>query len=104
MPSDSTDRTRTIGARVAFWFVLEAKRMAKVGKTAQEIIERLNDLRHVLKVWRNDSPAYPLNLPSNEMPENWPRAALEKFIAMRKPEWLKDPDQGDNPPDSVFGH
>jgi hypothetical protein len=104
MPGDSTDRTRTVGARVAFWLVLEAKRMDKAGKTAQEIIERLNDLRHVLKDWRNDSPAYPLNLPSNEMPENWPRAALEKFIAMRKPEWLKDPDQGDNPPDSVFDH
>jgi hypothetical protein len=57
--------------------------MAKAGKTAQEIIERLNDLRHALKDWRNDSPAYPLNLPSNEMPENWPHAALEKFIAMR---------------------
>jgi hypothetical protein len=97
MPGDSTDRTRTVGARVAFWLVLEAKRMDKAGKTAQEIIERLNDLRHVLKDWRNDSPTYPLNLPSNEMPENWPRAALEKFIAMRKPDGSKIQIKGTTP-------
>jgi hypothetical protein len=65
----ANDPSRIVAARVAFWFILEAKRMAKAGKTAQEIIERLNDWRHVLKDWRNDSPAYPLNLPSNDMPE-----------------------------------
>jgi hypothetical protein len=31
------------------------------------------------------------------MPEYWPSGTLEKFIATRKPEWLKGPDQGDNP-------
>jgi hypothetical protein len=30
--------------------------MEKAGKTAQEIIERLNDSQHVLKDWRNDLP------------------------------------------------
>jgi hypothetical protein len=30
-------------------------------------------------------------------PEFWASGALEKFIATRKPEWLKDPDQGDIP-------
>ena len=71
--------------------------MAKAGSTAQEIIERLNDWRQVLKDWRDDSPNHPLNLPSNDMPEYWPSGTLEKFIATRKPEWLKGPDQGDNP-------
>ena len=97
MASDPNDRSRVVAARIAFWFVVEAKRMAKAGNTAQEIIERLNDWRHVLKDWRDDSPDHPLNLPSNDMPEFWPSGTLEKFIAMRKPEWLKDPDQGDNP-------
>jgi hypothetical protein len=90
---------RYVVTRIALWFVVEAKRMAKAGNTAQEIIERLNDWRHVLKDWRDDSPRNPLNLPSNEMPEFWPSGALEKFIAMRKPEWLKNPDTGDNVPD-----
>jgi len=94
----ANDPSRTVAARVAFWFVVEAKRMAKAGKTTQEIIERLNDWRHVLKDWRDDSPSNPLNLPSNDKPEFWPGGTLEKFIALRKPEWLKNPDQGDNPP------
>jgi len=87
-----------------FWFVVEAKRMAKAGSTAQEIIERLNDWRHVLKDWRDDSPNHPLNLPGNDMPEYWPSGTLEKFIATRKPEWLKGPDQGDNPQVSEEDH
>ena len=98
MASDPNDRSRVVATRIAFWFVVEAKRMAKAGSTAQEIIERLNDWRHVLKDWRDDSPNHPLNLPSNDMPEYWPSGTLEKFIATRKPEWLKGPDQGDNPP------
>jgi hypothetical protein len=99
MASDPNDRSRVVAARIAFWFVVEAKRLAKAGSTAQEIIEHLNDCRHVLKDWRDDSPDHPLNLPSNDMPEFWPSGSLEKFIAIRKPAWLKDPDQGDNPPD-----
>jgi hypothetical protein len=69
--------------------------MAKQGKTAQEIIERLNDFRHVLKDWRDNSAANPLNLPSDQLPEFWESDALEKFIAKRKPEWLKNPDTAD---------
>ena len=69
MASDPTDRSRVVAARIAFWFVVEAKRMPKTGNSAQEIIERLNDWRHVLEDWRDDSPDHPLNLPSNDMPE-----------------------------------
>jgi hypothetical protein len=93
----ATDRVRVIGARIAFWFIIESRRMANQGKTAQEIIERLNNLRHVLKDWRDNSPDHPLPLPSDECPEYWDSNALEKYIAMRKPEWLKDPDNGDLP-------
>ena len=40
MASAPNDRSRVVAARIAFWFVVEAKRMAKAGNTAQEIIER----------------------------------------------------------------
>ena len=86
---------RYTATRVGMWFIMESKRMAKQGKTAQEIIARLNDFRHVLKDWRDVSAADPLNLPSDEFPEFWDRQALEKFIVKRKPEWLKDPDTAD---------
>jgi hypothetical protein len=49
---------RYAATRVAMWFIMESKRMAKQGKTAQEFIERLNDFRHVLKDWR-DHPVPP---------------------------------------------
>jgi hypothetical protein len=82
---------RYAATRVGMWFIMESKRMAKQGKTAQEIIARLNDFRHVLKDWRDR----PVPLPSDEFPEFWDRQALEEFIVKRKPEWLKDPDTAD---------
>ena len=60
-------------------------------ETAQEIIARLNDFRHVLKDWRDHS----VPLPSDEFPEFWDSQALEEFIVKRKPEWLKNPDTAD---------
>lgn len=70
--------------------------MAKQGKTLQEIIQRLNDLKHVLRDWQNNTATHPMNLPSDEHPEFWDSEALEKFIAKRKLEWLKEPDSTDN--------
>jgi hypothetical protein len=90
-----SNQLRYTATRVAMWFIMESKRMAKQRKTAQEIIERLNDFRHVLKDWRDNSAANPLNLPSDQLPEFWESDALEKFIAKRKPEWLKNPDTAD---------
>jgi hypothetical protein len=55
---------RYTATRVAMWFIMESKRMVKQGKTAQEIIERLNNFRHVLKDWRD----HPVPLPSDEFP------------------------------------
>ena len=37
--------------------------MAKQGKTLQEIIQRLNDLKHVLRDWSKNSADHPMNLP-----------------------------------------
>jgi hypothetical protein len=92
MPS----RERYIITRTASWFVRESKLMAKQGKTLQEIIQRLNDLKHVLRDWQNNTATHPMNLPSDEHPEFWDSEALEKFIAKRKLEWLKEPDSTDN--------
>ena len=68
--------------------------MAKQGKTAKEIADRLDDLQHVLRDWRDNfnknqpgGDALP-NLPSDSRPETWNREELEKFIAMRKPKWI----------------
>ena len=92
MPS----RERYIVTRTASWLVRESKLMAKQGKTLQEIIQRLNDLKHVLRDWQNNPATPPMNLPSDEHPEFWDREALEKFIAKRRFEWLKEPDSTDN--------
>jgi len=79
---------RYAATRVGMWFIMESKRMAKQGKTAQEIIARLNDFR---QDWRDR----PVPLPSDEFPEFWDSQALEEFIVKRKPEWLKNPDTAD---------
>jgi hypothetical protein len=55
---------RVGGARIDFWFVQESKRMAQQGKTAQEIAERLDDLQHVLRYWRDNSDTHPRLLDS----------------------------------------
>jgi hypothetical protein len=68
---------------------------AKQGKTLQEIIQRLNDLKHVYRDWSNNSADHPMNLPNDEPPEYWDSEALEKHIAKRKLEWLKEPDRSD---------
>lgn len=44
----------------------------------------------------NNTATHPMNLPSDEHPEFWDGEALEKFIAKRKLEWLKEPDSTDN--------
>jgi len=51
---------RYAATRVGMWFIMESKRMAKQGKTAQEIIARLNDFRHVLKDWRDHPVTRPI--------------------------------------------
>ena len=81
----------------ASWFVRQSKLMAKQGKTLQEIIQRLNDLKHVLRDWSKNSADHPMNLPSDDPPEFWDSEALEKYIAKRKLEWLKEPDTSDDP-------
>jgi hypothetical protein len=83
--------------RTASWFVRQSKLMAKQGKTLQEIIQRLNDLKHVLRDWSKNSADHPMNLPSDDPPEFWDSEALEKYIARRKLEWLKEPDTSDDP-------
>jgi hypothetical protein len=80
-----TDPYRNGSSRTGFWLVQEAKRMAQQGKTAQEIVERLDNLYHCDRDWRD----FPQNVPSDERPEVWGREVLEKYIAKRKPEWLK---------------
>jgi hypothetical protein len=52
---------RVGASRVAFWFVQHSKRAAKKGKTREEIIERLWDLYHCVRDWRDG-----LNVPSDE--------------------------------------
>ena len=93
MPNQYKERPRYWMTRTTSWFVLQAKLMAKQGKTLQEIIQRLNDLKHVYRDWSNNSADHPT--PSDEPPEFWDSEALEKHIAKRKLEWLKEPDTSD---------
>ena len=95
MPNQYAARPRYWMTRTTSWFVLQAKLMAKQGKTLQEIIQRLNDLKHVYRDWSNNSADHPMNLPSDDPPEFWDSEALEKYIAKRKLEWLKEPDTSD---------
>ena len=81
--------------RTGSWFVRQSKEMVKQGKTLQEIIQRLNDLKHVIRDWSKNL-GQPMNLPSDEHPEFWDSEALEKYIAKRKLEWLKEPDSTDD--------
>jgi hypothetical protein len=47
--------------------------------------------------FRPKSHDHPMNLPSDDPPEFWDSEALEKYIAKRKLEWLKEPDTSDDP-------
>ena len=81
--------------RTASWLVRQSKEMVKQGKTLQEIIQRLNDLKHVIRDWAQNSANHPTQIPSDDPPEFWDSEALEKHIAKRKLEWLKEPDTSD---------
>src|SRR6516165_6077001 len=63
MPNQYKERPRYWMTRTTSWFVLQAKLMAKQGKTLQEIIQRLNDLKHVLRDWSKNSADNPMTLP-----------------------------------------
>jgi len=89
MPEEETLETKfRIGAtHAATWFCEEAKRMAKEGKTAQEISDYLGDLNQVLIEWRKNWTTHNVGLPSGENPWEWKTEDLKAFIAKRKREW-----------------
>ena len=84
---DRETKFRIGATHAATWFREEAKRMAKEGKTAQEISDHLGDLNQVLIDWRNDWINPYVGLPSEENPWEWKAEDLKAFIAKRKREW-----------------
>jgi hypothetical protein len=87
--NDNETQFRIGATHASAWFRSVVKQMAKEGKSASEISDRLGDLHQVLLDWRNSLRIQSLDLPGegHQNPWEWTRDELDTFIERRKSQW-----------------